>query len=163
MAGVKTQKTKLYWRRLNGATYSIVPVLEGTQLTTAPGSPQKIDTTSLDSDAVESLAGLTDNGTLQFQLNLLPWDDGDADDQTLFLAQANGDVSKYIIGLSDGTAPPTVDSGSGVVTYPTTRSWRHFDGSFVGATETYNGRDAVRISAPIEITGAITKVARSTS
>ena len=158
MAGVATQKTNLYWRRLSGGTYSIVKIPGVTSLASSPGSPQKIDVTDMDSTAVESLAGLQDNGQLQVALNRLPYNDGNRDDQILYLTQANGDVSLYIIGLSDGTAPPTVDSGSGVVTYPNTRSWMHFSGSFVGASSNIAARDAVRITAPIEISGSITEV-----
>ncbi len=161
MAGVKTQKTELYWRRLDGSTYSIVKVPGVTSLASSPGTPQKIDVTDMDSDAVESLAGLQDNGQLQVQLNLLPWNNSNRDDQLLYLNQSNGDVSTYIIGMSDGTDDPTVHSSTGVLTLAATRSWRQFSASFVGASESISARDAVRITAPLEISGSITVTDRS--
>lgn len=161
MPGVKTQGTQLYWRRLNGAEYSIVPV-RSSSLAPGGGGNSPIDVTDLQSTAAESIAGLLDNGALTVNANLLPWNHADADDQVLFLGQASGDESLYIIGMADGTAAPTVDDTTGVVTYSTARSWRHFTGSYGGTPlEQINAKDAARLSISIQISGAITRVPRS--
>ena len=156
MAGVKTQGSQVWFRTGGAGTYALVRIPGVSSFTFNTQNGTKIDVTDLDSTAVESLAGLVDNGAFQLNINRLPWDD-----QIAFLTQAQATVSHYIIGLSDGTDAPTINATTGVVAYDANRSWLHFEASYVGYSNQTNARDAFRVTATAEITGSITDVERS--
>ncbi len=161
MAGVKTQGSQVWFRTGGVGTYALVRIPGVSSFTFNTQNGTKIDVTDLDSTAVESLAGLVDNGAFQLNINRLPWNNSNRDDQVTFLSQAQATVSHYVIGLSDGTDAPTIDATTAVITYDANRSWLHFDASYVGYSNQTNARDAFRVTATAEITGSITDVERT--
>jgi len=162
MAGIKTQATQVWIRTGAASSYALLRIPGITGLQFSPQNGTKIDVTDLDSTAVESIAGLIDNGQLTLNMNRLPWDNANRDDQILFEAIANGTATEVVVGLSDGTATPTVHASTAVLTLANTRSWLNFAVSMGGVTSQINGKDAVRQTATLEISGAITRTDRTT-
>lgn len=152
MAGeLKTQGTQLY---LLDNAVSPAEVVRITNLTTFDGlggAASDIDITNFDSLAREYLVGLVDNGTSSFGMNLDPQS---AVHQRL-LAIRGGDRFAWAIGMSDGTAAPTIAAGD-VFTLPTTRSWFTFTASVQEATIAFQTDDAVRVQGSLRVSGAIT-------
>ena len=73
------------------ATPVFTQIKEVKGISPAGASVSKIDVTDLDSDAMEYVAGLPDNGTLTFQINVLESDPGQAAALAAFLASENVD------------------------------------------------------------------------
>jgi hypothetical protein len=87
------------------------------------GAADQIETTDLDSVEHEFIAGLPNPGALSVPIN---FDLGVRVHRDLLALYQAGTSVKWVVGLSDGTAPPT--SAGGTITYPTTRSYRTFTG-----------------------------------
>lgn len=163
MAGVKTQKTKFYYRTGTSGTYALVAIPGVTSIPLSAPSASKIDVTDLDSDAKETIVGLTDNGSFSLSLNYLAFGQTGAAAQEAFLAQATNASTIYVIAMADFTiaVAPTISVTTGIITYSADRSHRTFTGIFGGVSETYGTDDAVRATADITISGAITRTPKS--
>ncbi len=161
MAGVKTQKTKLYYRTGSSGTYALVAIPSITAIPIATPSASNIDVTDLDSDAKEFVIGLVDNGSFTLTLNHISYGQTGAAAYETFMSQAVGTSATYIVAMADGTDAPTVDATTGVITYDTGRSHRTFTGIFGGAGDTFNVDDAVRATCTITISGAVTRTPKS--
>ena len=159
--GVKTQLTKFYYRTGAASSYALVAIPGVTGIPLSVPTTSKIDVTDLDSLAKESLIGLTDNGTFTLALNYLTFGQTGAAAQATFLAQATGTETVYVVAMADGTTAPTIDATSGVITYHSGRSHLTFNGIFGAAGKTFATDDAVRATAEITITGAITETLKS--
>ena len=159
--GVKTQLTKFLYRTGAASTYALVAIPGVTGIPLAVPSTSKIDVTDLDSTAKETIIGLADNGTFTLALNYLTFGQTGAAAQATFLAQATGDETVYIVAMADGTTAPTIDATTGVVTYHAGRSHLTFNGVFGAAGKTFSTDDAVRVTAEITISGAITQTLKS--
>lgn len=116
----KTQGTELFY--VKDAT-TIVKVGKVTGVTGTGGAASQIDITDLDSTEMEYLAGLPNPGSVSVPLN---FDQSVPVHQDLYELFQSGETKTWIIGLSDGTAPPTV--AASVVTYPATRTYFDFQG-----------------------------------
>lgn len=119
---LKTQGTMLYTIDPEDDTLLVVGCvisIDGVDTTL-----DQIETTCLDASARTYVAGLATPGTASFQINFDPADDSHVRLHELKVA---GTELEWAIGLSDGTAPPTVDT-DGEFVLPTTRSWIAFDG-----------------------------------
>lgn len=162
MAGIKTQKTHIFYRTGAASTFAMARVQGVTGFTPSAGAPTPINVTDLDSDATENILGLQDNGTVAYAMNRLPWNDARAAAQNAFLEQLVGEERRYVIGYSDGTAPPTVDSATGVITLPATRSYDQFLGSYGGFSTAFAANDAARITANVSIVGVVDHTPRTT-
>lgn len=116
----KTQGTELFYVK---SASVVVKVGKVTGITGTGGGNDKIDTTDLDSTEKESIAGLPDPGAVATPLN---FDPQNPVHQDLYELWQSGASVQWIVGLSDGTAPPTV--ALSVVTYPDTRTFFDFTG-----------------------------------
>lgn len=116
----KTQGTELFY--VKDAT-TVVKVGKVTGVTGTGGAASQIDITDLDSTEMEYLAGLPNPGSVSVPLN---FDQSVTVHQDLYELFQSGETKTWIIGLSDGTAPPTV--AASVVTYPATRTYFDFQG-----------------------------------
>ncbi len=117
---LKTQGTEIWY--LAGAS-SVVKVGKVTSVTGTGGANDQIETTDLDSTEKEYIAGLPTPGAASVPLNFDPAIDAHQD---LYALWQSGEKKTWIIGLADGTAPPTATGG--VITYPTTRTYFSFEG-----------------------------------
>lgn len=115
---MKTQGTEL-WFVSTASTPAIVKVGCPTGVTGLGGSRNQIDTTCLDSDEMQYEPGMANPSTVSVPIN---FDPQNVSHEELLEMFDEGNTVHWILGLSDGTAPPTVD-GSGTVTYPATRSY----------------------------------------
>lgn len=116
----KTQGTEIWYQK---DADTVVKVGKVTGVTGTGGANSQIDITDLDSTEMEYLAGLPNPGALSVPLN---FDPSITAHQELYALWQSGATVKWIIGLSDGTAAPTV--ASDVFTWPDTRSYLEFDG-----------------------------------
>lgn len=151
MAGeLKTQGTQLYFMDTDSSPTTVSRIAAITSIDSLGGPSSDIDITNLDSTAREYLVGLQDNGVASFGLNLRPADSS----HNRIYELAGGARYKWAIGLSDGTAPPTIAAGN-VWGLPTTRSWFTFEASVQEATTSFSTDDAVRVQAGLRVSGSI--------
>lgn len=113
-----------------------------------------IDVTNLDSDAKEFLTGLPDNGELTLQLNLKATDPVH---QKLSDEAGSGNRFPFCVGLSDGTAPPTVAAGALVPPAAADRTSFTFLASVKSFRTGIKTNDAIRVNCTLRISGKITK------
>jgi hypothetical protein len=158
---VKTQLTKIYYRTGSSGTYALAAIPGVTGIPVAAPSATKIDTSDLDSTAKEYLTGLVDNGSFSLPFNFITFGQTGAAAQAAFLAQTVGASTTYVVALADGTVAPTIHVTTGVITYDTGRSHLTFTGVFGGQGKTIQTDDAVRGTAEITISGAITENLKS--
>lgn len=152
MAGeLKTQGTQLYLLDNAVSPAEVVRVTNLSNVDGLGGAASDIDITNFDSTAREYLVGLVDNGQASFGMNLNP----QSEVHQRILAIRGGDRFAWAIGMSDGTAPPTIAPGD-VFTLPATRSWLTFTASVQEATITFQTDDAVRVQGSLRVSGAIT-------
>lgn len=161
MAGVKTQKTQIYYRTGTAGSYALVAIPSVTAIPIPAPTASNIDVTPLDVDSKEFIVGLVDNGSVALTLNHISFGQTGAAAYETFMSQAVGTSSTYIVAMSDGTVAPTIHVTTGVITYDSGRSHRTFTGIFAGAGDSYNLDDAVRATATITISGSITRTAKS--
>lgn len=117
---IKTQGSKLYAIGADGTT---VLGICATSISVGSASSDEIDITTLCSTTKEYMAGLQESPEVTFTIN---FDPSIAAHAALLAMKKAGTVTKFTIGLSDGTADPTVTTGE--FTLPTTRTWVSFDG-----------------------------------
>jgi hypothetical protein len=115
-----TQGTELFYQ---SSPTVMTAVDQITGITGTGGARSTIDVTNLKSTELESAPGLGAPGAVSVPLN---FDASNLSHQALFDLYTSGAKVTWIIGLSDGTAPPT--SASGTITYPTTRTYISFTG-----------------------------------
>ncbi len=123
---VKTRGTQLYLRYFNSNGYNMVKIGCPTGITGLGGAASKVDDTCLDDLEMKSQPGMPDPGQMTVNLNFDPSVISHQDLWDLFDDQT---IAHWVIGWSDGKdIPPTVNNSTGVVTYPTTRTFTDFDG-----------------------------------
>lgn len=122
---LRTKGTEVFFVFQNSNGYSLVKLGCPKGVQGLGGSKSQIDETCLDSLEMEFGPGMPNPGAITIDLD---FDPSKVSHQDLIYMDANDITTTYIIGLSDGTALPTVNSGSGVVTYPSTRSYISFLG-----------------------------------
>lgn len=118
--GQKTQGTELFYVKDDD---TIVKVNKVTGVTGTGGANDQIDDTDLDSTEKEYLAGLPNPAAVASAIN---FDPANSVHRDLYALWQSGEKVRWIAGLSDGTAPPTILAG--VITYPATRSYFDFMG-----------------------------------
>lgn len=152
MAGeLKTQGTQLYLLDNGVSPAEVLRITHISNIDGVGGAASDIDITNFDSTAREYLVGLVDNGTASFNFNLVP---GSEVHQRL-LAIRGGARFQWAIGMSDGTAAPTLAAGD-VFTLPTSRTFLTFEASVQEATFTFQTDDAVRVNGSLRVSGSIT-------
>lgn len=104
---VKTQGTELFLINTLASEPAIVKMMAGTGITGLGGPADQIDDTDLDADERTFVRGLGNPGQVSVPFVLKP---SAASHQLLFDLKEQGDNLNWIIGLSDGTAQPTMDS-----------------------------------------------------
>lgn len=146
--GIKTQKTALYFASATDADVTKLGAI--TDFNGLGGQKGEIDATNMDSDAKEFFTGLEDSGTFTLGVNIDP---KDASQQDVFDLKDSGEVVRWVLALSDGTAAPTV--ADNVVTLPATRTMFAFDASVQQFTVSGAADNIVKGQLSLRITGAI--------
>jgi hypothetical protein len=119
---VKTQGTELYF--VNDA-HTVVKISCPTGITGLGGAADRIETTCLDTTGDKQYAaGLGDPSQVSVPFNMIPTD---TSHQALLALKESGETVHWLIGLSDGTTQPTVDTDFAFIP-PTGRSSITFDG-----------------------------------
>lgn len=118
--GLKTQGTELYYV---SSPSTVTKVGKLTGVTGTGGANDQIDDSDLDSTEKESIAGLPNPGAVSAPLNFDPAIQAHRD---LYALWQTGAKVRWIVGLADGSEPPTV--AASVVTYPATRTYFDFMG-----------------------------------
>lgn len=124
---VQTKGTEM-WVRLNDSNgYHLLKIDCPTGITGLGGSKPQIDVTCLDDLAMRYIGGMAQPGTATVNINFDPSDDSHLALWDSFNSEESETLT-FVIGLGDGTADPTVNSGTGVITYPSTRTFINTDG-----------------------------------
>lgn len=112
MATVKTQGSELFFvDLLTSSVAEVVKLNCPTGITGLGGAADQIDTTCLDATERGFVRGLGNPGQITVPFNLDP---GAVSHQILFDLQESGENLDWLIGLSDGTGQPSLDSNDGL-------------------------------------------------
>lgn len=123
---IRTKGTELFLIWINGTSgYQAVKVGCPTGITGLSGAKTQIPTTCLDDTEETFVAGMAQPGKMTVNLD---FDTSKISHLDLWDLNLSGTVSTWVIGFTGSTSPPTVNSSTGVVTYPTGRSYISFDG-----------------------------------
>lgn len=155
MAAIKTQGTQLYV--IDPADQSIITVTCVTSLSGLTSPIDQIETTCLDSDAREYVAGMATPGQAQFGIN---FDPQDASHLRLLALKNEGATLEFAIGFSDGTAAPTADTGGFIL--PTSRSYLTFNGFISDLPFDFTLNAVVTSTVSIQVSGAVLLTPKTT-
>lgn len=151
---LKTQKTAVWFRKLDGSDYSLVKVGKATSVGGLSAARSQIPVTDLEDETDEQyIAGLRAPGAMSVALN---YDTAETSHEDLEGLYDTGEKVLWIVGLSDGApayAAPTVDEDTGVVTYPTSRTFISFDGFISDFPLEAGANDAVRSTMTVQRSG----------
>ena len=150
---VKTQGTKLWF--IDTATTSTNDFVElacPTGISGLGGAADQIDTTCLNATEDRTFVrGLGNPGQVSVPFVLDP---SAASHQVLFDLKAAGTTIPWLVGLSDGTAAPTVTADEFVV--PTTRTCFGFDAFISDVTIDIATNEVVRGTLTLQRSGVVT-------
>ena len=150
---VKTQGTKLWF--INTATSSTNDFVElacPTGISGLGGAADQIDTTCLNATEDRTFVrGLGNPGQVSVPFVLDP---SAASHQVLFDLKAAGTTIPWLVGLSDGTAAPTVTADEFVA--PTTRTCFGFDAFISDVTIDIATNEVVRGTLTLQRSGVVT-------
>lgn len=144
--GIKTQKTGIYFA-VAAAVSKLIAITDWNGL---GGQKGEIDATNMDSDAKEFFTGLEDSGTLSLGINLDP---REVSQQALWDLKDSGEVVPWYLGLSDGTAAPTVTDEA--IVAPAARTGFAFEASVQQLTLSGAADNIVKGQITLRITGKI--------
>lgn len=106
---LKTQGTELFFvDSLSSSVAAVVKLACPTGITGLGGAADQLEDTCLDNTVDKTYKrGLGNPGQVSVPFNFIP---SAASHQILFDLQASGDTIPWMIGMSDGTADPTLDT-----------------------------------------------------
>lgn len=151
---VKTQGTIMY--AIDPADESVLIVGCVTSIDGIDTTVEQIETTCLEDAARTYLSGLATPGAASFGLNFDPADESHV---RLHQLKVAGTSLLWVVGFSDGTAPPTVDTG-GTFDLPTSRSWIRFNGFMNSYPFAFQQNSVVQSTVGIQISGEPEVVAK---
>ena len=154
MAEVRTQGTELFLCDPAAPT-AVITMACPTGITGLGGAADQIDITCLNSAEREFARGFLNPGQLTVPFVLYPTD---TSHQTLFDLKESGDTLAWMIGLSDGTTPPTAVAGALVAPASTARTTFAFSGYIADITLDMATNEVVRGTLLIQRSGAVTTV-----
>lgn len=144
---VKTQGTSVYFVDAGAVSKLAAP----TGVSGLGGPTDQIETTDLDAAEDKTyVAGLGSPGQVSIPFNFKP---GEASQQTLFDLKAGKSVVGWMIGLSDGTAAPTIASGALVA--PAARTSVAFDAFVADVVIDVATNEIVRGTLTLQRSGAL--------
>jgi hypothetical protein len=144
---IKTQGTRFWFKKDANTLVEIVI----TSLGGLSGARDQIDITTLVSQEREYLAGFASPDPVQIGINYDPAYTAQRDLRALY---DSGATARWIVGLSDGVAPPTI--AADVITLPTTRTFLSFDAYVSNFPREFGINDAVRSNVTLQRSGKVT-------
>ena len=111
---VKTQKSELFFvDALSSSAAAVMKMVCPTGITGLGGAADQLETTCLDTVGdKEFTGGLGNPGQVSVPFNFIP---RSGSHQILFDLKESAEVMPWVIGLSDGTGTPTLDSNDDLV------------------------------------------------
>lgn len=143
----KTQGTDLF--AVDPLTGALLEVGCVTSINGVDTTVEQVETTCLADAARQYVAGLATPGAATFGINFDPRDPSHV---RLHQLKVLGENIEWVIGFSDGTDEPTVDSAGDFV-LPTTRSWLSFEGFMNSFPFNFEGNSVVQSTVGIQISG----------
>jgi hypothetical protein len=144
---IETQGTTLY--TIDPDTETLIEVGCVTSIDGIDTSIEQIETTCLEDTARTYVSGLATPGAATFGIN---FDPSDTTHVRLHELKTAGTTLVWALGMSDGTADPTVDSG-GTFDLATSRSWIRFDGFMSSFPFSFQQNSVVQSTVGIQISG----------
>lgn len=89
------------------------------------GSKSQIDETCLDDTEKQFGPGMASPGAISVPLD---FDPSKVSHQQIVEMDLDDLKTTWIVGMADGTSPPTIDTGTGAITWPATRTFVEFQG-----------------------------------
>lgn len=148
---LKTQGTVLY--TIDPADDSVLVVGCVTSIDGIDTSIEQIEITCLEDQARRYMAGLATPGAATFGINFDPADESHV---RLHQLKKAGTTLQWAIGLSDGTAAPTVgadSAGDPNFVTPATRTWITFEGFMNSYPFSITPNSVVQSNVGIQISG----------
>jgi hypothetical protein len=154
MTTVKTQGTELYLS--DTVTVPLTPAMVKmtcpTGISGLGGPSDQIDTTCLDDTDRTFEKGLGNPGQVTVPFNLHP---DNASHQLLFDLKDSGETISWLMGLSDGTNQPSIDS-DGIFVPPTERSAAVFSAYISDVNIDLATNEIVRGTLTLQRSGSVT-------
>lgn len=144
----KTQGTQLYLIDPQGDT--VLAIVCVTSIDGLDVTRDDIETTCLEADDRTYEPGMKTPSTLTFGVNFDVAEASHLRIEELFQA---GTTLPFAIGLSDGTAPPTVDSTGSAFDTPTSRTFILFSGYISSFPLSMPLNDVIRSTIGVRVTG----------
>lgn len=144
---IKTQGTKLYV--VDPDDDSLITVACVLNISGVDTTNEQIETTCLEDAARTYVAGLSTPGQGSFGLN---YDSDQSSHTRLHQLKVAKTILNWVIGLSDGTTLPVVDSG-GTWDLATTRTWIRFQGFITNYPFEIAQNSVVQSTLNVQITG----------
>jgi hypothetical protein len=150
---VLTQGTEMWVRLQDSNGYHLLKINCPTGITGGGGSKPQIDDTCLDDVEMKYKPGMAAPGALSVPIN---FDPSDASHVALWdsFEAIPAETLHWIIGWGDGTSDPSVNSGTGIITYPNTRTWVDFDGYIADLPIDFALNQVVKSTMSIQRSGA---------
>lgn len=151
---VKTQKSELFFvDALSSSVASVMKMACPTGITGLGGAADQIETTCLDATEDKTYErGLGNPGQVSVPFVLKPWE---ASQQVLWDLKESGETVGWMIGLSDGTSPPTLDSDDALVA-PAGRTSFGFQAYISDLTLDIATNEVVRGTLTLQRSGPVT-------
>jgi hypothetical protein len=151
---IKTQGTELWV--IDTTTSSVAAILKfscPTGITGLGGAADQIEDTCLDATEDRTYKrGLGTPGQVSVPFNFIP---SNTSHQTIFDMKADGSVFAWMIGFSDGSADPTLDSDDEFVA-PASRTSAEFQAYIADVTIDVATNEIVRGTMVLQRSGAVT-------
>lgn len=151
---IRTQGSELY--TVDALTSSVASVLKfacPTGITGLGGAADQIEDTCLDDLSDKTYKrGLGNPGQVSVPFNFIP---ENGSHQILFDLQESGEVLPWLIGLSDGTGAPTLDTDDSLIA-PNDRTSLAFDGYVSDINLDIATNEIVRGTLTIQRSGPVT-------
>ena len=150
---IRTKGTELYFVFQDTSGYHMVKLGCPKGISGLGGSKPQIDETCLDSEEMEFGPGMGNPGAITVDLD---FDTSKISHKDLIAMDEDDTVTTWVVCLSDGTAAPTVDVGSGNITCPSTRTYISFQGYIADLPLDFKVNANVASAASIQRSGAKT-------
>lgn len=154
---LKTQGTEIFFvDTYTSGVPAVTKLACPTGLSGLGGPKDQIETTCFDDTDKTFLAGLGNPGQVNVPFILDPTA---ASHDVLFSLKEDGAILNWLVGLSDGTTDPTIDSEDDL-TPPAGRSYFKFAAYISDVNIDINGNDAVRGTLILQRSGTVTYVSK---
>lgn len=148
---LKTKGTEMFFVYQNSNGYNLVKLGCPKGIQGLGGSKPQIDETCLDSLEMEFGPGMANPSAITVDLD---FDPSKVSHQDLIHMDQNDTIATWVVALSDGTAVPTVNNSTGVVTFPSTRTYIDFQGYIADVPLDLAVNANVKSSVSIQRSGA---------